>query len=103
MDKQFVQKRMMEYARDSEKSMRDISAKMGHSHSYLNNITKGRSAPSLDELLYFCNYLEIEPADFFRKEPLSLQQQVAIKKMLGLPPQQLDLLIRLMDQLKTQS
>ena len=100
MDKQFVQKRMMEYARDSEKSMRDISAKMGHSHSYLHNITKGRSAPSLEELLYFCSYLDIAPADFFREEPLTIAQQTAIHKLLRLSPAQTELVIQLMDQMK---
>ena len=73
MDKTFVQNRMMEYARDSEKSMEEISRKMGHSHGYVHNVAKGHFTPSLEEVLYFCTYLDIAPSDFFREEPLTYE------------------------------
>ena len=53
MDKSFVQKRMMEYARQSSKSMAEISKKMGHRDNYISGVGNGRFEPKLDEVLYF--------------------------------------------------
>ena len=102
MDKTFVQKRMMEYARDSEKSMEEISRKMGHSHGYVHNIAKGHFTPSLEEVLYFCTYLDIAPSDFFREESLTYDQQLLTAKIPSLPPGQVRLLLELVEQFKQQ-
>lgn len=76
MDKSFVQKRMMEYAKQSSRSMAEISAKMGHRTNYISGVGNGRFEPKLEEVLYFCELLDIVPSEFFREQDeLTLDQQ----------------------------
>ena len=76
MDKSFVQKRMMEYAKQSSRSMAEISAKMGHRTNYISGVGNGRFEPKLEEVLYFCERLDIVPSEFFREQDdLTLDQQ----------------------------
>lgn len=42
-----------------------MSYDLGHSKSYINNITSGKSLPSLSELFSICDYFGITPSDFF--------------------------------------
>jgi transcriptional regulator with XRE-family HTH domain len=42
-----------------------MSLDLGHSKSYIQSISSGKSLPSLSEFLYICEYLEITPRDFF--------------------------------------
>ena len=42
-----------------------MSLDLGHSRSYMQGISSGRTLPSLSEFLYICDYLEISPKDFF--------------------------------------
>lgn len=76
MDKSFVQKRMMEYAKQSSRSMAEISAMMGHRTNYISGVGNGRFEPKLEEVLYFCELLDIVPSEFFREQDdLTLDQQ----------------------------
>ena len=45
-----------------------MSLDLGHSGSYINSITSGRTVPSLKEFLYICEYLHITPEKFFQAE-----------------------------------
>lgn len=49
-------------------SARDMSMTIGQNPGYINNIERGKSMPSLAEIFYICEYLEIEPKDFFDTE-----------------------------------
>ncbi|MEG1497703.1 MAG: transcriptional regulator, partial [Clostridiales bacterium] len=62
-------------------SERQMSLDLGHSPGYINGITSGRKMPSVNELLYICDYLAIEPSEFFNvaKETTLLQQEVMAK------------------------
>ncbi|SHO44267.1 helix-turn-helix domain-containing protein [Anaerocolumna xylanovorans] len=42
-----------------------MSYDLGHSRSYINNISSGKSLPPLTELFVICNYFDITPAEFF--------------------------------------
>ena len=42
-----------------------MSYDLGHSRGYINNISSGKSLPSLSEFFSICDYFEITPADFF--------------------------------------
>lgn len=42
-----------------------LSYDLGHSRSYINNISSGKSLPPLTELFAICNYFDITPAEFF--------------------------------------
>lgn len=45
-----------------------MSYDLGHSKSYINNITSGKSLPSLSELFSICDYFGISPSAFFDEE-----------------------------------
>lgn len=45
-----------------------MSYDLGHSRSYVNNITSGKSLPSLSEFFTICNYFEISPSAFFDQD-----------------------------------
>lgn len=100
MDKEFVKKRMMEYVENSGRSKSEISIKMGHTHSYLSSVFKDHFTPSLEEVLYFCTLFHITPSEFFREEPLTVDQQLLCSKVAGLSPPQVKLLLELIDQFK---
>ena len=42
-----------------------MSYDLGHSRGYINNITSGKSLPSLTELFAICDYFEITLPEFF--------------------------------------
>ena len=42
-----------------------MSYDLGHSRGYINNISSGKSLPSVAELLAICEYFGITPAEFF--------------------------------------
>lgn len=42
-----------------------MSYDLGHSKSYINNISSGKALPRAEELIAICDYFEIEPKDFF--------------------------------------
>jgi len=78
-----------------------MSLDLGHSRSYIQSITSGRSLPSLPEFLYLCDYLDVTPAAFFddhEKEPILVQK--ALDSMRGLSDKDLLLLIGLIDRLR---
>lgn len=99
MDKSFVQKRMMEYAKASPRSLSEISKKMGHRGNYISNAASGRFEPKLDEVLYFCELLDISPADFFTEEPLTYDQQEAIALLRQLDSSDVKLIIPMLKRL----
>lgn len=46
-------------------SAREMSLSLGQSESYINKIENGRALPSMAGFFAICEYLEIEPVDFF--------------------------------------
>ena len=42
-----------------------MSYDLGHSRSYIYNISSGRSLPPMDEFLEICDYFGITPSQFF--------------------------------------
>ena len=62
-----------------------LSTETGHSGSYINSITSGRSLPAFDEFLYLCEVLRIIPSEFFNeenKEPALINKLVNVAKEL---------------------
>ena len=45
-----------------------MSLDLGHSDSYIRNITSGKALPSMSEFLYICEYFNITPKEFFDQE-----------------------------------
>ena len=46
-------------------SAREMSLAIGYNEGYIQNIESGKACPSMEKLLYICEYLEISPSEFF--------------------------------------
>ncbi len=44
-----------------------MSYDLGHSRGYINNISSGKTLPSMTEFLAICEYFDIIPAEFFQE------------------------------------
>ena len=101
MDFEYIRHRITDLRIKKGVSEYQMSLDLGHSRSYIQNITNGRSKPSIDEFLYICKYLEITPKDFFddgNGEPILIQR--ALDGMRTLSSADLDALIAIIDRLK---
>ena len=65
MEKKDVALRLARLREKKGVSARDMSLSIGQNEGYINNIETGKSNPSLDGILYICDYLGISPAEFF--------------------------------------
>lgn len=45
-----------------------MSYDLGHSRSYVNNISSGKALPSMAEFFAICEYFDITPIDFFQND-----------------------------------
>ena len=82
-------------------SARDMSLSMGQNPGYINNIENGKSMPSLSGIFYICEFLNIEPKDFFDMDtpsPSKANELYAIAKTLS--DEQLEHLIAIAGGLK---
>lgn len=64
----FVRERITSLRMKKGVSEYQMSYDLGHSRGYVNNISSGKSLPSLTELFAICDYFEITPAEFFSEE-----------------------------------
>lgn len=62
---EFIQERIARLRTDKNISARDMSLSLGQSESYINNIENKRALPSMQMFLYICEFLEVEPSEFF--------------------------------------
>lgn len=77
MDEQFIRDRISVLRTKKGISEYKMSLDLGHSKSYIQSISSGKSLPSLPEFLYICKYLGVTPKDFFDtdiKEPSLLNE-----------------------------
>jgi len=63
--------RLTELRLEKGVSARDMSLSLGQSESYINKIENRRTMPSMAGFFYICEYLGIDPADFFNSESRS--------------------------------
>ena len=85
MDAEFVRNRITALRMQKEVSEYQMSYDLGHSRGYINNISSGKSLPSLAELFAICEYLDITPAEFFT-------EQLSNPKLVRQTAQELELL-----------
>lgn len=101
MDEQFIRNRITQLRIAANKSEREMSLDLGHSGSYINSITSGRTFPSLREFLYICEYLDITPEEFFQLgNDLSPIKRKAIAQIKDLSDYSVALLSDLMGRIK---
>ncbi len=101
MELDFIKNRITELRLKKGVSEYKMSQELGHSRNYIQGITSGRSLPSVQELLYICEYLGVEPAAFFDKEQEErILVQKALEGMRELPDKDILTLISLIERLK---
>jgi len=65
MDVKFIAERITELRLKKNVSEYQMSLDLGKNKSYLQNISSGRSLPSMSQFLEICNYFNITPQQFF--------------------------------------
>ncbi len=65
MDNEMFIKRLSELRLNKGVSAREMSLALGQSAGYINNIENGINLPSMSMFFYICEYLNIEPKNFF--------------------------------------
>ena len=65
MTAEFVRERITQLRMQKGVSEYKMSYDLGHSRGYINNISSGKSLPSMTEFFAICEYFDITPIDFF--------------------------------------
>ena len=65
MTAEFVRDRITQLRLQKGVSEYKMSYDLGHSRGYINNISSGKSLPSMVEFFSICEYFNITPIDFF--------------------------------------
>lgn len=104
MDYQFIRQRITELREKKGVAEYKMSLELGHSRNYIQNISNGKSKPSIEEFLYICDYLGVTPSDFFDEQN---EQPILVQKVVNgvrtLSEQDLILLLSLIDRLNNGS
>lgn len=85
MDAKFIRDRITQLRMQKSVSEYKMSYDLGHSRSYIYNISSGKSLPPMAEFLEIFDYLGVTPSDFFNdstKNPILVQSAIEeIKKL----------------------
>ena len=81
----FVRERITQLRLQKGVSEYRMSYDLGHSRGYINNISSGKTLPSMAEFFAICEYFDITPIDFFN-------QKVANPKLVNQAAADLELL-----------
>ena len=65
MDEKFVAERITELRLRKNISEYQLSLDLGNNKSYIQNISSGRSLPSMSQFYEICRYFDITPQEFF--------------------------------------
>ena len=83
MDADFIRERITRLRIRKGVSEYKMSYDLGHSRGYINNISSGKTLPSMTEFLTICEYFDITPAEFFDERQKDPTTAKTIKDMLG--------------------
>lgn len=101
IDTAFISERIAQLRTEKNISARDMSLSLGQSQSYINNIENKKSLPSMEMFLYICDFLGVEPKDFFAQDtPSPSLLYEAVETFKALTPKQLELLISIAKEMK---
>ncbi|MBU5431043.1 helix-turn-helix domain-containing protein [Kineothrix sp. MSJ-39] len=98
---QFVRDRITQLRISKGLSEYQLSYDLGHSRGYINNISSGKSLPSMSEFFTICDYFKITPAEFFDskiKSPTLIVK--AISEMESLSEDDILLILTIISRLK---
>ncbi len=62
---EYIRERITQLRMQKGVSEYKMSYDLGHSRGYINNISSGKTLPSMTEFLAICDYFEITPQEFF--------------------------------------
>lgn len=85
VDEKYVRERITQLRLKKGVSEYKMSYDLGHSRSYIHNISSAKSIPPLKELFQICDYFGISPAEFFNENidnPALLQMVIDESKNL---------------------
>ena len=68
MDSTFIRDRIAELRKESGLSEYELSVGLGHSRGYINNISSGKTLPSMNEFFAICKFFQITPEEFFKEK-----------------------------------
>ncbi len=68
MTVEYIRERITQLRMQKGVSEYKMSYDLGHSRGYINNISSGKTLPSMTEFLAICDYFDITPAEFFQAE-----------------------------------
>ena len=100
---EFIIRRIQKLRDERGISARDMSLSIGQSVGYINKIETKQGKPSIDGLVYICEYFNISLAEFFdegMESPLKVKELLTEVK--GLDGDSLDLLIGTAKKMKGQ-
>lgn len=84
IDKDFIRNRITQLRLQKGVSEYQMSYDLGHSRSYMYNISSGKSMPPMKEFLEICDYLSVTPYQFFdtsTENPVLIQTITELKKL----------------------
>lgn len=101
MDSQFIRNRITQLRLQKGVSEYQMSYDLGHSRSYIYNISSGKSLPPWPEFFAICDYFGITPEQFFSQATNnSLLIQTSINELKSLNDDDVMLIISLIHRLK---
>ncbi len=68
MTSDYIRERITQLRMQKGVSEYKMSYDLGHSRGYINNISSGKTLPSMTEFLAICDYFDITPAQFFQAD-----------------------------------
>lgn len=68
MNGEFVRERITQLRLQKGVSEYKMSYDLGHSRGYINNISSGKTLPSMTEFFAICEYFSITPIEFFNQQ-----------------------------------
>lgn len=95
-DPEFVRQRITQLRLEKGVSEYQMSYDLGHSRSYVYNISSGRALPPMREFLQICDYFQITPAQFFHPATCTSPRREALERELDrLDEEDLELVLRM--------
>lgn len=83
---QWFSARLAQLRTEKGVSARDMSLSLGQSESYINKIENQRTMPSMSGFFYICEYLGVEPSEFFDTKSVSPGTASAVKDAIAKLP-----------------
>ncbi len=101
MELQFIRDRITQLRLQKGVSEYKMSYDLGHSRSYIYNISSGKALPPWSEFLAICDYFEITPEQFFcESKEISPLMQTVINELKNLSDDDMMVILNLIRRLK---